>query len=282
VITASLWVVSATAAVRVEGDGGCLAAQDLDLESRSVLGDELVDRYDIVATMEAEPDTWTVHLEVSDAGVPLWRRNLHIVQADCPYVAGLVAVSIERGLSKVPDLAMPGYERQRHVTEGGFLLAFTMPADERIGYGTYLSVGLPRPLRIELALEGFVGFPQQVGTGRVTLFGGPLLYGGIAWQPHVPRGNAPALRIAARAGGGLIVAVGEGFGSVADGVALSPHGSVTLDAIFAFGKQFRVGPRAEYAFARVSNSDVETGDSVEEPAVRVGVTAAYAWPVVRH
>jgi hypothetical protein len=281
---ALLWVDSASAAVSLVGPDGCLSAEALDLETRSTLGDTFVDRYDIVATLAPEPDhAWEIRLEVSESGAPLWRRNLHVVQADCPYVASLVAVSIERGLSKVPDLEMPGFERQRHVTEGGFLVSFMVPADERIGVGTYLSVGLTRPFRLEVSLEGFVGLPQEVGAGRVQLYGVPLAYGGLAYETR-SRGDLPSFRLALRAGGGLVVGGGEDFGPVADGVALNPHGSAIVDTIFAFGKQFRVGPRGEWAFARIRLVDVNADPDVivEEPVFRVGLTAAYAWPVVRH
>jgi hypothetical protein len=205
------------------------------------------------------------------------------VQADCPYVASLVAVSIERGLSKVPDLEMPGFERQRHVTEGGFLVSFMLPADERIGVGTYLSVGLTRPFRLEVSLEGFVGLPQEVGDGRVQLYGAPLAYAGLAYETRSP-GDLPAFRLALRAGGGLVIGVGEDFGPVEGRVLLRPHGSAIVDTLFAFGKQFRVGPRGEYAFARLRLVD-GTADPdvvVEEPIFRIGLTAAYAWPVVQH
>lgn len=271
----------AGAAVRVDDPLGCLKLDSLDLEARAALGDEVVDRYDIYAKVAAASgaDARVLHLEVSRDGISVWRRDVGVAEVDCPYLASLVVLSVERGLSEVPKWVLKHGPKARLGSEIGFFLFAATPAEAlRGGLTVYGTTGVGPRVRAQAALDVYAIARQEVGRGAVDVYGFALAPGLVLDVVHL---GSSSLRLGGRVGGGPAFLHGQDFGSEPDSFEVRPRFSVTFDTTFAIGSYVRLTAFAEVPFVDVQLGDVGTGDVVEEPPVRVGVAVGVALPLRR-
>lgn len=268
----SLWALAsawALAGVRVEDPHDCLAAEAVDLEVRSALGDAAVDRLDLLARVEDGAKGWQLSLEVSEAGTRLWDRVIDVQPVDCPFLPALVARSVERGLSDLPgwQVALPN---GRLPSELALTLSGSLPFSIRGGLGAAASIGLRRPLRWDVDLEGFLSGVEPVGVGSVQWLGAVL---GTGPALEFPAGS-DAIRVSVRGRAGPAVMVGGGFDLPVTRVV--PRISGLVDLGWVSRGPLRLALRTEVPAIRLVAVDEWTGEKRAEAPIRVGLVLGVA------
>ncbi len=276
--------VVAVAAVRVDDPHACLTLESLDLEARDALGDAVVDRYDIYARVESgsDADARQLHLEVSEDGITMWRRDVAVEAVDCPYLASLVVLSVERGLADVPKWVLKHGAQAKLGSELGVLGFVTTPIPEayRAGATVLGSTGLGPRLRAKAALDLYAIARQDVGRGAVAVYG-LALAPGLSFDLLRFR-QWHSLRVGGQVGGGPAFLHGQDFGAEADSVKVDRRASATFDVTWATDRNVRLMALVEVPIIQVRLGDFSTGEVVEEPAFRVGAAIGVAFPDREH
>lgn len=270
------WFIVATVAygggVHVDDTCGCLKPEIVELELRTAIGDDVVDRVDLRVKLSGD-DHWRLELEVLDGNGSLWNRNVAVEPADCPYLTALITQSVERGLADLPgwDLAF----RRRPVELGG-TLSVTAPWAFRVGFAVDLWIPIRGAFHWQIQPDFVYGLVEEYEIGTAQLQGGAV---GTGPGFDLPTGSG-AVRIAARFAAGATLVNGKG--SVENFSPWAPRALVVSDVGWAAPTGIRSAVRLEIPIARLSFGDGVDGtvDPVEPP-IRLGVVVGIAGPLRR-
>lgn len=275
VVVLAVWGIAGPVAwgsgVHVDDTVGCLQPEVVELELRSAIGDEVVDRVDLRVKLSGT-EHWRLELEVLDGRGSLWNRVVAVEPVDCPYLTALVTQSVERGLTDLPgwDLSF-----RPPPSELGVVLAVTMPWAPQIGLGGDLWVPVRGMLHWDFQIDVVAGLLERFASGTVRLTATTLATGPGLDLP-LPAG---ALRLATRVGAGASVAVG---GAPTTLTRLRPRALVTTDAGWAADTGFRAALRVELPIVRLCHERDEEGDcTLLEPPLRMGLVVEIAGPLRR-
>jgi hypothetical protein len=258
-------IVPALADVTVEdsSEPRCLEVEDLDLEVRQVLGDEVVDQISLSARLYGV-DGWQLSLVVYDGGELLWQREMSVEPVDCPFLPALIARSVERGLSSLID----DLQSAREHVELGLLGSVTLPTAARLSGGPSLWLPIHSRLHLQFDLEGYGSFVEPVSEGGWQLAGA---WGGFG--PGIETGSgSDELRASVRGVLGPAVVIGRGF--VDNNEKVRTRAAILADVGFASRHGIRVLLRAEVPLKRVVPTQ-RGRPGTPEPPFRLGLCVGY-------
>jgi hypothetical protein len=182
---------AAFASVEVVDGADCLDTEQVELELRDVLDDAVVDEF-LTRVTVVRGASWWLKLAVSQRENVLWSRQLAVDPADCPFLAEVVARSVERGVATLPEWR---FERlQLHVpAELGVQLFGTLDPSggKRYGLGGAAWIGLTPEFGWQSVLEVHNATPVALFGGQVQFAGASLstgLGGIVHLGPHELRG----------------------------------------------------------------------------------------------
>ncbi len=271
--TLAVWWLSAVASaggLRVVDAAGCLDREAFDLEVRQLLTDAVVSELGVViAVSEADDALLSVNVDVSEDGTALWTRGLRVEQADCPFLAPLLARSVEQGLKAIPGWDV-GVARRRAPREAAMQVVGSGPQVFRGDFGATLGVGLVGP--VQLVSEAFVLFTgvQDVAAGVGQLFG-PLVVaaGPGVWIPL----DDHAMRASVTFGLGPVLAFGNGFlnGDTRQWFLRHSVRPAVVWVLPVDALPLRLGITGEVVTNRAVYVDEFSGQRVREPPGSVGL-----------
>lgn len=267
------WVLTATAAyggVKTEDTTSprCLDPEKVELEVRAAVGDETVDRMDLLVQLSGT-EQWQLALTVRDASGTLWNRIVPAEPVDCPYLTELVGQSFERGLSELPGWGLPTLERSG--PEIGFLASTTWPDAVRFGVGLEMWFSLGERLGLDLQLSGVQSMVERIRVGKdlvgVAFVSGQLEVGLGFVQPLVKKQQ---LRLSSRVGVGPALGVGLGF-SKRNVRTVLPRASFLQDVLWAPNRNLRLGARLEIPIVGMGYATSGGMAFGQEPFLRAGL-----------
>ncbi|MCA9494367.1 MAG: hypothetical protein KC621_30785 [Myxococcales bacterium] len=259
----ALLAIAAWGAVRTQDDLGCVDPERLDLELRSLVGDEVADGVDVfVRVTDGDPRAITVR--VSRHGDLLWGRELQAVAEDCPLLPSVIARSVDAGLAELPAWQLLGPSAGPR-TELQLVGAVTAPFAPRFSIAGRLVTALVGPLRLGLDLEGGWSLVQPVEGGGVQMASVVAAAGPVI---RLPVGR-DALQVGVRGCVGPAVVSGRGFEE--NHTTVAPRVGTHAEVLFASRRALRVGVRGELPITRMAWTVPDTGESTLEPPVRAGI-----------
>lgn len=267
-------VAAAWAGVGVEDPVGCLDPEAVELEVRTALGDRRVDGLQLVARIDDEALPWRLRLEVQGRDELLWSRTLEVKEADCPYLPGLVARSVEQGLAGIPQWQLSGVPAP--VSDELYLkVAATAPWSLHAGIGGGLGLAMSQSALFVLELElSFAGIqPVDQAQGQFT---GLLLGAGGALDLPIRYGS---IRLQGGAASGPFRTLGRRFDE--NFQRWAPRVVATGELSYALPVAVRLGLRLQSPLVRLDLVDQKDGNSSSEPWVRIGLVLSLAGHVGR-
>ena len=262
------------AGVVVEDPVDCLEPEDVELEVRAALGDRRVDGLQLSARIDDQALPWRLRLEVQGRDELLWSRALEIKEADCPYLPGLVARSVEQGLAGIPRWQLA--TGPAPVDDELYLkLAATAPWAPHVGIGGGLGRAVSQSVLLlaeaELSFSGIQPVDEHLGQFTGLLVGA----GGVLDLP-IRHGS---IRLQGSAATGPFWVQGRGFEQ--NYRSWAPRAVVNGELSYALPVAVRLGLRVQSPFVRLELSDERTGNPSPEPWVRLGLVLSLAGHVGR-
>lgn len=263
--------MTAAAAVRTQDEVGCLESEELDLEVRLALSDEIVERLDLFVRLSGD-DPHELTLRVTDQGRLLWSKTTEVAREDCALVPSLVARSLEPALSAIPGWQLQAWRRHQR-PELALVATGSLPAAARLGASARALLPLAGVLWWGGDLEGSWSLVEHHESGDLQ-----IATPGLATGPtlRVPVG-ADAIQLHARASLGPAVVVGRGF--LADAVNVAPRVAAAGEVTFASRAWLRVGIRAEVPIVRLAPTFQDTGEAAPEAPFRLGMILGVGGPL---
>lgn len=259
----------ARAEVTVNDATGCLAFEPVDLELRAVIGDEVVDRFQLLVTLDdGEGPSNVLRLAVSDHDRSVWTKSLDVEDSDCDVLVELIGLSVERGLATLPGW---GLKLKQRPPELAVSVGVSLPWTVRLSVGADVWLPVRDAFHWDIAPELLWAPVRELGdVGSVQLMG---VTAGTGPAVAIPTGRS-ALRFVTRLAGGLAVLVGSDADLTE--TLLAPRMAWSTDALWAAPWGLRTGVRVEVPIVRLGYRDTVSGVTLErEPRARVGLVAMF-------
>lgn len=269
------WAVASFASVEVENGGDCLDQESIDLELRDALDDVVVDRFVTHVVVRAEDAI--VELSVTDREETLWSRELPFAREDCPYLAGVIARSVERGLATLPAWRLSASGR-RVTHELGFQISGLTsrggPAWGTLGGAWWSRFG--RYAGWQVVADIGLSDRSPVSAGTIRFIGGSVTTGPAL---HVPVGGH-LLRGAFRMGMGPAWFRASNFDRE-NYAGWWRRPSAVVDGGWSFPGALSVFGRADVTLDPVRFDVAELGELVSytEPWLRWGLVVEFSGPL---
>ncbi len=254
-VLVALLMNGASADIVVEGSGGCIAREALELEVRTWVSEEILDEVDLRLVLDRATDPRTLTLEALRLGEdePLWWQQLDVFPRDCEGLPLVVARIAEQQFAGVPSwrLPMPAPAVSSEVL---LEVAGTLPPTPHGALGAAAGIRLARRWLWVIHVEGYLAAPAEVAAARE---GGGVRGGEFA---------------------GLLAGTGLALDVPAGAASVRTRGWLAAGPHLAFGRNFGENYRAVRARAVasaqvdfVSTVGIRLGARVSTPLVRLGL-----------